>query len=180
MSLESIKGEIMKKLFFMLTLLLFLSAQEINLNIAPDFSATDIDGNLINLDSLLTRGPVFITFWALWCKMCIKELDALKPYYDELDSLGVNLIAVNEDKARAVAQVKPFVKSKKWKYKFLLDPENTLRDLYNVLAMPTNFIIDQNKKIIFVHQGYKTGDEKLIVEKLLELFEEKQEDEPEE
>ncbi|KPJ72856.1 hypothetical protein AMJ52_04930 [candidate division TA06 bacterium DG_78] len=150
-------------------LILYLSAQEIDFNVAPDFNLIDIDGNTVYLDSLLETGPVFISFWALWCTMCIKELDAIRPYYDELDSIGVNFLAISEDKMRSVPQVKPFARSKKWQYTVLLDPENMMRDLYNVRTMPTSFIIEQNKNIIFIHQGYKPGDEEIIVNKLYEL-----------
>ncbi len=138
---------------------------------APDFSLQDVYGNPVILDSLLARGPVFMSFWALWCKMCIKELDAMIPYFDEFDSLGVNLLAISQDKAQSVPKVKPFALSHKWDYVVVLDPENVMRDLYNVQAMPSSFIINQDKKIVFVHQGYKVGDEKKIVEKMRELFE---------
>lgn len=138
---------------------------------APDFNLQDIDGNPVILDSLLAKGPVFMSFWALWCKMCIKELDAIKPYFHEFDSLGVNLLAISQDKERSVPQVKPFAKSHNWKYIVVLDPDNIMRELYNVQAMPSSFIISQDKKIVFTHQGYKVGDEKKIIEKMRELFE---------
>ncbi|MEO0106034.1 MAG: TlpA disulfide reductase family protein [candidate division WOR-3 bacterium] len=144
----------------------FAYAQEKELPNAPDFALQDVDGNTVCLDSLLKKGPVFMSFWALWCKMCIKELDALKPYYDEFDSLGLQMLAISQDKARAVPKVKPFALSHKWKYVVVLDPDNIMRDLYNVQAMPTSFIINQEKKIVFVHQGYKPGDEEIIVEKV--------------
>ncbi len=154
-------------LFLLSTSLIY--AQENELPTAPDFTLQDVDGNTVCLDSLLKRGPVFMSFWALWCKMCIKELDALKPYYDEFDSLGLQMLAISQDKARAVPKVKPFALSHKWKYVIVLDPDNILRELYNVQAMPTSYIINQDKKIVFVHQGYKPGDEEIIVEKVRAL-----------
>jgi thioredoxin-related protein len=53
----------------------------------------------------------------------------------------------------------------------VLDPENMMRELYNVQAMPTFFIIDQNKQITFTHQGYKPGDEEVIIAKVRALCE---------
>jgi cytochrome c biogenesis protein CcmG/thiol:disulfide interchange protein DsbE len=138
---------------------------------APSFTLEDVDGNIVDLDSLLAKGPVMMSFWALWCKMCIKELDALKPYAEEFDSLNITLLAISQDKTRSVPKVKPFATSHKWAYQVVLDPENVMRDLYNVQAMPTFFIIDQNKKIVFTHQGYKPGDEELIIAKVRELYE---------
>jgi cytochrome c biogenesis protein CcmG/thiol:disulfide interchange protein DsbE len=158
---------------------LFLFAQE-HKAIAPDFASVDINGDSVYLDSLIAQGPVFMTFWSLRCKMCIKELNVLKAYYNELDSLGVSLLAVSEDKARSHAKIKPFVMSNKWKYKIVLDPENVVRDLYQVQAMPTSFIINRNKKIVYTHQGYKPGDENVIFDKLREILQENTNDEPEE
>ncbi|MCX7994673.1 MAG: TlpA family protein disulfide reductase [candidate division WOR-3 bacterium] len=164
------KEEIRFKLLAISSLFLlivnFVFAQEKELPTAPDFTLQDVDGNVVCLDSLLKKGPVFMSFWALWCKMCIKELDALRPYYDEFDSLGLQMLAISQDKARAVPKVKPFALSHKWKYTVVLDPDNILRELYNVQAMPTSFIINQDKKIVFVHQGYKPGDEEIIVDKV--------------
>lgn len=162
----------MKKFTLLLILFsLMVTAQDAQLAEAPGFTLEDVEGNAVILDSLLTEGPVMISFWALWCKMCIKELDALKPYAAEFDSFNITLLALSQDKARSVPKVKPFAASHKWPYRIVLDPENIMRNLYNVQAMPTFFIIDQNKKIVFTHQGYKPGDEEKIVAKVRELYE---------
>jgi cytochrome c biogenesis protein CcmG/thiol:disulfide interchange protein DsbE len=150
--------------------LLFVFADEGETIDAPDFSLEDVDGNPVVLDSLLAKGPVFMSYWALWCKMCIKELDALKPYYDEFSDMGVIMLAISQDKARSVPEVKPFAQSHKWKYIVVLDPDNIMRELYDVQAMPSSFIISQDKKIVFTHQGYKPGDEELIIAKMRTLF----------
>jgi peroxiredoxin len=161
-----------KKLALLLILPIFLAfAGESSATNAPTFTLEDVDGNTINLDSLLTKGPVLMSFWALWCKMCIKELDALRCYAEEFDTLNITLLAISQDKTRAVPKVKPFATSHNWTYQVVLDPENTMREMYNVQAMPTFFIIDQNKKIVFTHQGYKPGDEELIMAKVRELYE---------
>ncbi len=161
----------MRKFAFILLIpLIFAFADEEEVIDAPDFMLEDVDGNTICLDSLLVDGPVFMSFWALWCKMCIKELDALKPYCAEFDSMGINLLAISVDKARSVPQVKPFAKSHKWEYIIVMDPEDILRDLYNVQAMPSSFIINQDKQIVFTHMGYKPGDEEVLIETMRELF----------
>jgi cytochrome c biogenesis protein CcmG/thiol:disulfide interchange protein DsbE len=162
----------MKKfvILFCIPLFFTLVADEGEAIDAPDFSLEDVDGNPVILDSLLAKGPVFMSYWALWCKMCIKELDALKPYYDEFAEMDINMLAISQDKARSVPEVKPFAQSHKWKYVVVLDPENIMRELYDVQAMPSSFIISQDKKIVFTHQGYKPGDEELIIAKMHELF----------
>ena len=161
----------MKKMALLLLIpFIFTFTEEGEYSDAPDFSLEDVDGEAIVLDELLKEGPVLMSFWALWCKMCIKELDALRPYADEFDSLNITILAISQDKARSIPQVKPFAKSHKWEYTVVLDPENIMRDLYHVQAMPTSFIINQDKKIVFTHQGYKPGDEEIIIAKVRELF----------
>lgn len=168
----------MRKFAFILLMpLIFAFADEEEVTDAPDFTLEDVDGNTVCLDSLLVDGPVFMSFWALWCKMCIKELDALKPYYDEFDSMSINLLAISVDKARSVPQVKPFAQSHKWKYVIVMDPDDILRDLYNVQAMPSSFIINQDKQIVYTHMGYKPGDEEILIETMRELFNEGEKDE---
>ena len=168
----------MRKLSLLLLIPLVLAfAEEGTAAAAPGFTLEDVDGNVVNLDSLLTKGPVLISFWALWCKMCIKELDALRPFAEEFDSRNITLLAISQDKTRSVPKVKPFATSHKWTYSVVLDPENMMRELYNVQAMPTFFIIDQNKQIVFTHQGYKPGDEEVIIAKVREICAETDEDE---
>lgn len=168
----------MRKLSLLLLVPLFFAlAEEGTAAPAPGFTLEDVDGEVVDLDALLEKGPVLISFWALWCKMCIKELDALRPFAEEFDSRNITLLAISQDKARSVPKVKPFATSHKWTYSVVLDPENMMRELYNVQAMPTFFIIDQNKNIVFTHQGYKPGDEEIIIAKVKEICEESGEDE---
>lgn len=156
-------------LFILLITLLFAIQKTVNYKDASSFSLYDVSGKLVVLDSLVKKGPVIMSFWALWCKMCIKELDALRPYYPQIESLGVSFLAISQDKAKSKDEVKSFVAGRKWQYKIVLDPENKLRKSYNVQVMPTLFIVNQDKKIVFTHQGYKPGDEKKVLEKIREL-----------
>ncbi len=168
----------MRRLSLLLLIPLFFAfAEEGTATPAPNFTLEDVDGEVVDLDALLEKGPVLISFWALWCKMCIKELDALRPFAEEFDSRNITLLAISQDKTRMVPKVKPFASSHKWTYSVVLDPENMMRELYNVQAMPTFFIIDQNKNIVFTHQGYKPGDEELIMAKVRELCIESGDDE---
>jgi len=160
-----------KKLLILLILSITIAlAANPNQTSAPNFVLQDVDGKTVRLDSLVKKGPVLMSYWALWCKMCIKELDAMKQYFSELESLQCSYLAISQDKSRSVPEVKPFAASHKWKYQVVLDPDNKMRNLYKVQVMPSLFIIDQNQKIIFTHQGYKPGDEKKIIEKVRQLL----------
>lgn len=137
---------------------------------AKSFTLENIEKKKVSLDSSLKNGPVFISFWALWCKLCIEELDAFKKIYNEFETLGLQVFAISEDGPQATGKIKPFVKSRGWRYKVLLDPTNAVKELYGVRAMPTSFLIDQKGNIVYQHTGYKKGDEKRIRERIKELF----------
>ncbi len=162
----------MKKLILMiLCLLVWLDcsgeSKEPN---CPNFILEDIHGNYAILHSILDDGPVLMCTWALWCKMSIKELDALKPFYYELRSMSVQILAVSQDRESAVPDVRPFTLSHGWKYRVLLDPDNLIRELFDITAMPMCYVIDREGDIVFAFWGYKPGDEEIIVDTLRNLF----------
>jgi len=160
----------MKCLIVVSILLLQLTCTNHDTPSCPNFYLEDVDGNPVVLHQLLTQGPVFICTWALWAKMCIKELDALNLYYDELDSMGLQLLAISQDAERNIPDVKPFAESHGWKFRIVLDPDNAVRDSFDIVALPTCFAIDQDGDITFTHIGYTVGDEIMIVDTLRVLY----------
>ncbi len=146
---------------------------------APRFHAENLDGEPVSLDSLLEKGPVFVSFWALWCKPCIRELDDLKPIWEEHHERGFEIVAISQDGPRSVSRVKPMVRSKGWDYTVLLDPDKELSRAFQVIALPTSFLIDTDGKVVRAQQGYKPGMEETLereIEELLSPLEEENED----
>ena len=62
----------------------------------PDFSLPDAHGKLVSLSTLLTRGPVVISFYrGGWCPYCNLELRALNQCLDDIRALGADLVAIS-------------------------------------------------------------------------------------
>ncbi len=135
---------------------------------APDFTQADTAGNPVSLTSF--RGKfVLIDFWASWCGPCRQEnpnvVEAFNAYKDKnFTILGVSLDqanakdrwmkAIHDDNLESWTQVSDL---KGW--------NNEVAKLYGVRAIPQNFLIDPEGRIIA-----KNLRDKALHEKLAEIL----------
>ena len=74
-----------------------------NVRKLPSIDIKDVDGNPFNTSKIQNDGkPIIISFWATWCKPCIKELTTIADdYSDWQEETGVKLYAVSVDDSRS-------------------------------------------------------------------------------
>ncbi len=137
----------------------------------PNVMVQTLDGKKINLSELKNDGkPIYISFWALWCVNCIKELNTITDMYaDWQKETGVKIVALSMDDERNKQKVKPFVDGKGWEYDVLLDPNSDVKRALNINQIPYSMILDGNGKIVWEHIGYSPGDENEVYEQLKKL-----------
>lgn len=135
----------------------------------PNVRLQDINGNTVQTAEISNDGkPVIISFWATWCKPCIRELKAIHEVYpDWQDETGVKMIIVSIDQAQDANRVKPMVDGFGWEYEVLLDPNGDFKRAMNVQNVPHVFVLDGKGKIVYNHTGYTDGGEEDIYEALL-------------
>ena len=134
----------------------------------PNVQLKDINGNTIQTGSISNNGkPVIISFWATWCKPCLRELKAIHEVYpDWQDETGVKMIIVSIDQAQDANKVKPLVDGFGWEYEVLLDPNGDFKRAMNVQNVPHVFVLDGKGKIVYNHACYVDGGEEDIYEAL--------------
>ena len=127
----------------------------------PDVTLKDINGKEVKIADLSRSGkPIIISFFATWCKPCIRELKAIHELYpDWQDETGVEMYIVSIDEGQDVQRVAPMVNGFGWEYKVLLDPNGTLKRAMNVQNIPHLFVIDSKGKTVYNHVGYTDGGE---------------------
>ncbi len=151
-------------LFFLIFLTTVFAQQETTQTgkRAPNFQLPDIDGDQLELNSIIGKGPVLISFWATWCKPCMEELTEFNKIYIDLKDKGFRLIAISTDNEKTVAKVKPFIKSRNYTFTVLLDTNSDVARKYYAQQIPYSVIIDKDGNIIYSHLGYMKGDEKKV------------------
>lgn len=135
----------------------------------PNVTLQDIEGNTVQTAGISNDGkPVIISFWATWCKPCLRELKAIHEVYpDWQEETGVRMIIVSIDQAQDANRVKPMVDGFGWEYEVLLDPNGDFKRAMNVQNVPHVFVLDGKGKIVYNHAGYVDGGEEDIYEALL-------------
>jgi peroxiredoxin len=123
---------------------------------APDFTLTDIDENVFSLSDF--RGKVvLLDFFATWCGPCRAEMPHLKALNEKFgEELVIISISVDPN-YDSVERLKSFRQDYNITWTLARDTTN-VQAQYNVTAIPTLYIIDQNGYVRFHHVGLTEED----------------------
>lgn len=137
---------------------------------APDWTLRTADGGEASLHGALAHGPVLVSFWALWCAPCLREL----PRLDELarETAGrLSVLAVNEDRPRSVARVRPYLHSRGLRLIVPLDTSGGVAQEMQVgEALPFLVLYDARGRETYRRVGYHEGDEVALRARVMELL----------
>jgi cytochrome c biogenesis protein CcmG/thiol:disulfide interchange protein DsbE len=136
----------------------------------PDWRLRCADGSRVSFHEALGDGPVLVSFWALWCRPCLREL----PHLDALaaETAGrLTVLAVNVDSSKGVARVRPYLKAKGLDLTVPLDTAGDVSRLLQVGGtIPFLVLYDADGREVYRHVGYKEGDEQELRRVVRELL----------
>jgi len=160
----------MRRLFVLISFL-GICVLSYSQNEMPSVRVQELNGKWIQSDKLAVSGkPLIISFWATWCKPCIKELNAIfEQLPDWQKETGVQLVAVSIDDSRSSSKVAPFVSGRGWDFKVVLDANGDLKRALNVVNVPHTFLYDGRGKLFWQHTAYAEGDEAELYRKIREI-----------
>lgn len=155
-------------------LLLFVLGPGIHIhaqNTLPAKVIKDLQGKRIKASELKnSEGPMIVSFWATWCKPCLKELNAIAEVYEDWqEETGVKLVAISIDDVRASHKVPSFVNGNDWAYEVYIDENGDLKRAMNVVNVPHTFLLNSKGEIVYQRTVYAPGDEEILYEKIQEL-----------
>ncbi|WP_343671092.1 TlpA disulfide reductase family protein [Chitinophaga sp.] len=117
---------------------------------APDFEQPDVNGKPIKLSDF--RGKyVLVDFWASWCHPCREENPNLKKAYGVYKDKGLEVLAVSlDDRQTRNAWIKAIeTDGLPWVHvSDLKGWQNQVAVLYGIRAVPQNYLVNPEGKIV--------------------------------
>lgn len=134
-----------------LALLLSLQAEAVTLNTpAPLFSLPTESGEVALSDH---KGKVvYLDFWASWCGPCRSSFPWMNEMQNRYGDNNFVVIAVNLDSNSTDAQT--FLSQYSAQFTVVFDPKGNTPASYELLGMPSAYLIDKEGNVRFEHIGF--------------------------
>ncbi|GMN07688.1 hypothetical protein MTsPCn5_30770 [Croceitalea sp. MTPC5] len=136
-------------------------AEEYQTQIAPfDYQLATVDGAETSIS--IGKGKVtFISYWATWCPPCIAELPSIQKLYNDYGN-QVDFVLITDE---SVEKVKAFLAKKQYELPVFISrmPAPTM---LSEPSIPTNYLVDQNGKIVIKEKGASDWNSKKVREVL--------------
>ena len=117
-----------------------------SLKTAPAFQLADLNDKIVSLSDYKGKKAVILFFWTTWCPYCRAELKTLNAKSADLAKASVVLLAVNVGETKDKAA--NFVKSRNLSFEILLDKDSQVTELYDLLGVPTYFVINKSGEVV--------------------------------
>lgn len=114
----------------------------------PAATLTSIDGQRIDLASLYGKQPVYLKFWATWCKPCNEQAPEFEQLYQQYGK-RIAVVAVNTGYSETVADVRAFQARYKLHMPVVID-DGSLAGKLNLRVTPQHVVIDASGRIVHV------------------------------
>lgn len=133
----------------------------------PQYAARTLAGDTVRVGG--NGAPTLLNVWATWCTSCQEEMAALDSLRTQYAAKGLRVIAVSVDNGD-IEKVRRFAETNHLGMTVAHDPMSTINSSYEVVGVPTTFIIGRDGKLAWKHTGNVTdvlADARSAIEKTL-------------
>ena len=124
--------------------------------VSPSCALTTLDGKPAHDLQELKGKVVYVDFWASWCPPCVKSFPFLNELNHDLKDKGLQVIGVNLDEK--VTDAQEFIAKHPVDFAIVADASKQCAKGFEVMAMPTSYLIDRKGNIRHIHQGFRPGE----------------------
>ena len=110
----------------------------------------------------------FINYWGTWCIPCIAEMPEFVSLIarDEIKKSGLNFIFASQEDEETIMK---FEKSRNFGLPYFLDTAESRPAFINHSTVPTSYLIDKNKLLVYKISGLRQWDSEMYRNLLLSL-----------
>jgi peroxiredoxin len=138
---------------------------------ATDFTGRDIEGKTVRLSDYLGKQTILLDFCATWCQPCLTELHHLRRIYEKEHPRGLTILAIAMDSSDTIAEVPAWARRNELTFPVVLDEDSHIASIYNPKkSAPLTVLIDKSGDVVYVHEGYNSGDEVLLEEHIAKVL----------
>ena len=132
--------------------------------IAPDFTVLDVEGHPFRLSEEVSRKPVLLLFWSVFCDPCRAEMATLQKAHDKYGGRDLTVVAVAVDGEPLRNTIGGFARQEGYTFKVLVDELDAterwkVADAYGVAVTPTLLLLEKGGKVLLRKGGKIREDE---------------------
>ena len=130
---------------------------------APIFDLPSIYADHPAISTASLEGKtVYVDFWASWCAPCLTSLPLYNDMYHKYKDQGLEIVAINVD--NPIEDGLDFLLDTPLDFLIPADPDGEAAELFEVIGMPTSYLIEPDGTVKLVHMGFRSGDIDMIEE----------------
>ncbi len=130
---------------------------------APIFDLPSIYADHPAISTASLEGKtVYVDFWASWCAPCLTSLPLYNDMYHKYKDQGLEIVAINVD--NPIEDGLDFLLDTPLDFLIPADPDGEAAELFEVIGMPTSYLIEPDGTVKLVHMGFRSGDIEMIEE----------------
>jgi len=132
--------------------------------VAPDFTALDVEGHPFRLSEEISRKPVLLLFWSVFCEPCRTEMAILQKAQDRYAGRDLTVVAVAVDGEPLRNTIGGFARQEGYAFTVLVDEPDAagawkIADAYGVASIPTLVLLEKGGVVALRREGRIRGDE---------------------
>ena len=117
---------------------------------------TTLDGKPTYVLQQLKGKVVYMDFWASWCPPCVKSFPFLNQLNNDLKEKGLHVVGINLDEE--VTDAQDFLAKNPVDFSIVADPSKQCAKVFELMAMPTSYLIDKSGNVRHIHQGFRSNE----------------------